>query len=83
VGAHQNPVQRAVVLVLAVICTLLDGAFDALVGMTIHKNASFDFGYGASMAQCRGNMLENVSKVAFCAVVWYFNMAKCSFVLQR
>ena len=42
VGAHQDPVQRAVVLVLAVVCTLLHGAFDALVGMTIHKIASFD-----------------------------------------
>jgi hypothetical protein len=35
-GAHQNPVQRAVVLILAVVCTLLDGAFDALVCMTVH-----------------------------------------------
>ena len=40
-GAHQDPVQRAVVFILAVISTLLDGAFDALVGMTVHKLASF------------------------------------------
>ena len=36
-GSHQDPVQRAVVLVLAVICALLDGTFDALVGIVIHK----------------------------------------------
>ena len=41
VGAHQNPVQRTVVFAVAVISTGLDGAFDALVGMTIHKYASF------------------------------------------
>ena len=36
VGAHQNAVQRAVVLVFAVMSTLVHGAFDALIGMTIH-----------------------------------------------
>ena len=36
VGAHQNPVQRTVVLVLAVVCALMDGAFDALVGIAVH-----------------------------------------------
>ena len=36
VGAHQNLIQRTVVLVTAVMGALLDGAFDALVGMTVH-----------------------------------------------
>ena len=36
-GAHQDPVQRAVVLILAVVSALLDGAFDALVCMTVHR----------------------------------------------
>ena len=40
-GTHQNPVQRAVVLTVTVVGTGLNGAFDALIGMTIHKNASF------------------------------------------
>ena len=40
-GAYQDSVQRAVVFAVAVISTGLDGAFDALVGMTIHKYASF------------------------------------------
>ena len=35
-GTHQDPVQRAVVLILAVVSALLDGAFDALVCMTVH-----------------------------------------------
>ena len=35
-GAHQDLVQRTEVLVAAVVCALLDGAFNALVGMTIH-----------------------------------------------
>jgi len=35
-GANQDPVQRTVVLVLAVVCTLLDGTFNALVCVTVH-----------------------------------------------
>ena len=38
VGAHQNPVQRAVVLGIAVIGTGFDGTFDALVGMAVHSD---------------------------------------------
>ena len=37
VGAHQDLVQRTEVLVAAVVCALLDGAFNALVGMTVHR----------------------------------------------
>ena len=35
-GADHDPVQRAVVLVLAVVCALGNGAFDALVGIAVH-----------------------------------------------
>ena len=38
VGTHQDPVQRAVVLGIAVISAGLNGAFDALVGMTVHSH---------------------------------------------
>ena len=38
VGTHQDPVKRAVVLTVAVVCALLNGAFDGLVGMTIHNS---------------------------------------------
>ena len=36
VSAYQNPIQRAEVLALAVMCALLYGAFNALVGMVVH-----------------------------------------------
>ena len=42
VGAHKNAVQRAVVLIFAVVCTLLNGAFDTLVCVTVHSFSSFD-----------------------------------------
>ena len=37
VGTHQNPVQRAVVLILAMVCALLNSTLDTLIGMTVHK----------------------------------------------
>jgi hypothetical protein len=36
-GAHQNPVQGAEILGVAVVSALLNGAFDALIGMIFHK----------------------------------------------
>ena len=36
VGAHEDPVQGTVVLVIAVIGTLLNGTLDALVSVAIH-----------------------------------------------
>jgi hypothetical protein len=36
VGAHQNTVQRAVVLGIAVVSAGLNGAFDAFVGIGVH-----------------------------------------------
>ena len=41
VGTHHNAVQAAVVLSVAVMCTLGHGAGDALVGMTVHVSSSF------------------------------------------
>ena len=35
-GAHHDLVQRAIVLRIAMICTLLNGAFNALVGIVVH-----------------------------------------------
>ena len=43
VGTHQNPIQRTVVLALTVMGTLLDSAFNGLVGMEVHKSSSFAF----------------------------------------
>ena len=45
-GAHQNTVQGTVVFGIAVISTLLYGAFDALVCMTVHKKNLLLFGTG-------------------------------------
>ena len=42
-GAHQDAVQGAVVLGIAVVSAGLDGAFNALVGMTVHRKSSFLF----------------------------------------
>jgi hypothetical protein len=42
-GAHQDAVQGAVVLGIAVVSAGLDGAFNALVGMTVHRKPSFLF----------------------------------------
>ena len=64
-GAHQDPVQGAVVLAVAVICAGLDGAFDALVCMAVHKSSSLVFGYRQSMPPKRPSMLEMVSCVDF------------------
>jgi uncharacterized MAPEG superfamily protein len=36
-GADQNSVEGAVVFAVAVVCALLDGAFNGLVCMTIHN----------------------------------------------
>ena len=52
-GTHHDLVQGAVVIVLTMVGTLLDGAFDALVGMTVHRKASFEFGFGNSMVSVR------------------------------
>ena len=37
VGTHQDLIQRAVVLILAMICAGLDGAFNTLVCMAVHS----------------------------------------------
>ena len=37
-GAHHDAIQGAVVLGIAVVSALLYGAFDALIGMTVHDS---------------------------------------------
>ena len=63
-GTNQNLVQGAVVLMAAMVGTLLDGAFDALVCMTVHKIASFLIGFGNSMNDFLKTIRENLSNVA-------------------
>lgn len=50
-GAHHNPVQRAVVLRIAVVSTGLNGAFDALICIVIHGSFLLFIEYGISMAK--------------------------------
>ena len=71
-GAHQDAVQGAVVLILAMMGALLDGAFDTFVGMTVHCSSSFEFEFGYSMARRKKSMLEKVSRIAFSMQMWYF-----------
>ena len=48
VGTDLDAVQGAVVFTLAVVGTLMDGTFDRLVGMAVHKKSSFEFEFRTS-----------------------------------
>ena len=61
VGAHQNLVQRAVVLILAVVRAVLNGTFDALVGVVVHLKILLFIWFGCSMP----GFLQTIRKVAF------------------
>ena len=43
-GAHQDLVQGAVVLTLAVVCALMDSTLNRLVCIAVHKKSSFELG---------------------------------------
>ena len=74
VGTHQNTVQRAVVLAVTVICTLLDGALNALVCVTIHMIFLLCCGFSFSMtAQAQKKHGKVFLFVAFFKVPWYDN----------
>ena len=64
-GADQDLIQGAVVLVAAMMGTLLDGTLDTLVCMTVHRKASFEIGFGNSMGSFRKIIHEKRSNVAF------------------
>ena len=62
VGAHQNLVQRAVVLVLAVVCAVLNGTFDTLVSVVVHLKILLFIWFVCSMP----DFPQAIRKVAFC-----------------
>ena len=64
-GAHENPIQRAVVLVLTVMGALVHGAFDALVGMTIHCFLLLLIEFALSMTRWDNHIQEKLPKLAF------------------
>ena len=68
VGAHQNPVQGAVVLGVAVVSAGLDGAFNALVCMTVHNFFPPFVWYGLSMAEKQVFMQEFFDRWP---ILWY------------
>ena len=69
-GADEDAVERTVVLAVAVISTLLNGAFDALVCLAVHRFSSFDLGCKHSMPRQRASMQEIASNVAFPIEIW-------------
>ena len=72
VGTHQDLVQGAVVLVLTVISTLLDGTFDTLVCVTIHSNFLLLFIVSSSMCGLFGNYAGKYFQGCICAIfmIW-------------
>ena len=69
-GTHQDTVQRAVVLIVAVISAGLNGAFDALVCIVVHKNSLLLFRFRHSMAHFPRVILSNASNLAFVFGLW-------------
>ena len=63
VGTHQDPLQRAVVSILAVVCTLRNGALNALVCVTVHIQFLLPFSFGISMAQQAKTIQANFSYI--------------------
>ena len=72
VSAHQNLVQGAVVLAVAVISAGLDGAFDALVCIAVHILFLLLIWYAISMTR---KFCDNLGKsfllIAIFPVLWY------------
>ena len=78
-GAHQDFVQRAVVLAVAVIGALLHGAFDALVGIAVHGDFLLLFEFGISMAPLwKNNRGKNYLFIAFSRSAWYDKKNICA-----
>ena len=64
-GAHQNPVQRTVVLVLAMVCTLLNGAFNTLVCVTVHISLLLQSEFSGSMRKKMKSIQTPRHSIAF------------------
>ena len=66
VGTHQNLVQSAVVLALAMVCALVNGALDALVGIAVHGHFLLLIWFGNSMTRsCKINHGKHFLTIAF------------------
>ena len=70
-GTYQNPVQRTVVLIPAMVGTLCNGALDALVGMAVHKKPSFEMN-SVPVCPVRGKIcVRSFPIVALYRNLWY------------
>jgi len=56
VGAHQDAVQRAEILGVAVVCAGLNGTFDTLIGLAVHFVPLLIFEFAIIMARERETM---------------------------
>jgi len=63
VGTHLDALQRTVIIGVAVIGALLDGAGDALVCIVVHRGSSFP-DFKPSMSASEKTILERTSNVA-------------------
>ena len=64
-SAHKDPIQRTVVLIIAVVGTLMDSAFNAHVGVIIHINYPPFTWFCISISEAMKTILEKLSIVAF------------------
>ena len=71
-GTHQDSVQRAVVLAVAVVGAGLNGAFNALICMAVHGHFLLFVWYGISMAHRQETKRgKNFLFLAFCPCPCY------------
>ena len=83
VGTHQNTIQRAVVLAVAVVSTGLNGTLDALICVVIHNALPPSFGFGFSMAFNPGMNHGKISLfIAILAAACYDEDRELMFVVQ-
>ena len=69
-GAHQNAIQGAIVLAVAVVCALLHGAFDALVGVAFHRSFLLFFWIAKLLCALWGNSFIQLQFGRFCGMIF-------------
>lgn len=70
-GAHQDPLQRAVVGIVAVMCALLNGAFDALIGIDIHCDILLFYMMLLLSPECKKSCKKSCRSAALKAISFF------------
>ena len=70
-GANQDPVQRAVVLTVAVVSTGLNGALDALICVIVHFLFLLLFGFLPSMPDDNGIITAILLLIKKCGMLYF------------